>query len=248
MLQRIIGFAGLAVLAMAVSAGPANAQQMRGGAGHFSGGHMGGGHVSTSHFGGAAPHATFVRPSNHFYGGARFAPANVNHGFYGSRYGYGYRYPNRGYGYWRNGVWIGLGLGYPYLYGSSYPYYAGYGYPYYYGSTYYPDYSSLAAPNVIAPDTTSAYPPAEAAPPPTPADSARITVQLPPGAQLSIDGQPTTQTGAVRTFETPGALQPGRSYTYRLVAQWVENGQTVTRERDVSFQAGGQAVVNMNVP
>ena len=80
------------------------------------------------------------------------------------------------------------------------------------------------------------------------ADAARISVQLPADAQLWIDGQPTTQTGVVRTFETPGSLQPGRSYTYKLVAQWVENGQTVTRERDVSFQAGGQTVVNMNVP
>jgi uncharacterized protein (TIGR03000 family) len=177
------------------------------------------------------------------------------YGNFGRSYGYGYRPLNRpgyGYGYWRNGVWIGLGLGYalnsPY-YGNSYGYYSGYNYPYSYGATYYPDYG-VSSTTVVTPEPSiSAYPPpAEQAPPPAPVDAARIVVQLPPSAQLWLDGQVSTQTGAIRTFETPGGLQPGRTYTYKLVAQWVENGVPVTRERDVTFQAGGEIVVNMNVP
>jgi len=228
MLQRIFAYIGIAVLALTVNAGTASAQHA-----NHSGGHAGGhgvGHVGSGHAV-VAPHATDVRPSNHYYGGHAYS-------------GYGYRYPNYGYRYpyYRNGVAIGLGF-YPY-YGS----YA-YGYPYYgysnpdYGSYYGPNY---AAPEGIAPSTSaSAYPPAEPAPVPNAISTARITVQLPADARLWIDGQPTQQAGSVRTFETPTILEPGRTYSYKLRAEWVENGQPIVRERDVSFQAGRQVVVNM---
>jgi uncharacterized protein (TIGR03000 family) len=248
MFKRLLAYAGGAVLAAGLGASPANAQHVQ-----HSGGHAGsGGHAV------AAPHATYVRPSNQFYRGhanygygGRANYAYGGHANYGSRYGgYAYRYPNYGYSrygypYYRYGV--GLGLGYPYYYNNY-----GYGYPYSYGYSY-PDYGSYYVPSYGAADafppaaSTSAYPPAESAPPPATAGSAHLTVQLPADARLWIDGQPTVQTGAVRTFETPANLDPARGYSYLLRAEWVENGQPVARERRVDFQAGGQVVVNMTV-
>jgi uncharacterized protein (TIGR03000 family) len=202
-----------------------------------------------------APHSTFVRPTNHYWGW-NGNHAWAGHNFYGRgyypRYGYGYyRYP-----YYRNAVALGLALGYPYFgygYGYNYPYYSGYSYPsnYDYGYSYpyydgytYPDYSGSYA---MEP-TTSAYPPAEAAPAPIPNGSATITVKVPAGAQFWIDGQPTTQTGPVRTFVTPTNLEPGRTYSYHVRAEWVQHGQTVVREKDVSFQAGNQIVIDLTIP
>jgi uncharacterized protein (TIGR03000 family) len=225
MLHRLFAFLGAAALALTINAGTASAQHHGGQAGGHAVGHVGGGHVVVG------PHATVVRP-----GGAHF---------YGGRYGVGYRYP-----YYRPGFGVGIGLGYPYYYGN---YGYGYGYPYDYGSAY-PDYGAPYAPNYVPPDvippqaSTSAYPPAVFAPAPAPSGSARLTVQLPAGAKLWIDGQSTQQTGALRMIETPPTLEPGRSYSYKLRAEWAEKGQPVERERDVSFQAGNQVVVNMNIP
>src|SRR5207237_4561985 len=91
--------------------------------------------------------------------------------------------------------------------------------------------------------------PQQALPPPRPAGSfgtARITLQVPANAKVWVDDLPTTQTGAVREYVTPPALEPGRTYRYTFRAQWEENGQTVTRERTVEFQAGGAVIVNLN--
>jgi uncharacterized protein (TIGR03000 family) len=262
MFQRLLARVGIAALAAGVAlgtSGPANAQQ-----GHQ---HVGG--VHPAHVGGVHPAFTgtqraFAAPAAHYgahiYGGHTYVNHYYgarNHANYyrGGRYygGYGYHRPYYygGYRSWYPGVGVSLGLGYPYYgsYGYSYPYYSGYSYPYY-GSyldsaTYgVPDYwATLATPNTA----DSAYPPDETAPVPT-TDTARFTVEVPADARLWIDGQPTNQTGTVRTFQTPGPLDPGRTYSYKLTAEWVANGQTVRQDRDISFQAGNQLVVNMLVP
>jgi len=79
---------------------------------------------------------------------------------------------------------------------------------------------------------------------PQQAGTALITVRLPADAKLSVDDMPTNETGPVRQFVTPGQLEPGKPYHYNLKAEWTENGQPVTRERKVDFQAGGQAMVD----
>jgi uncharacterized protein (TIGR03000 family) len=79
---------------------------------------------------------------------------------------------------------------------------------------------------------------------PTP-ETALITVRLPADATLLVDDMPTTPTGRVRQFVTPGRLEPGKQYSYNLKAQWTENGQPVTRERKIDFQAGGQVNVDL---
>jgi len=78
---------------------------------------------------------------------------------------------------------------------------------------------------------------------PTPT-TALITVRLPADAKLMVDDLPTPQTGAVRQFVTPGALESGKTYHYTLKAEWMDNGQPVKRERKVDFQAGGQVNVD----
>jgi uncharacterized protein (TIGR03000 family) len=183
--------------------------------------HHAGGHAGGSHSGHAGYH----------YGGHSYGGHNYYHG------GYGYRYPGV-----RFGVNVG-GLGY-YGYGYSYPYYGYYPGAYYGATTYYaPSYYDTT----VVPPTTSSYPPAEAAPPPATSNGAHITVQVPADARLWIDGQLTSQTGAVRTFETPALPDPGRTYSYRLRAEWTNNGQPVVRERTVEFGAGNQLVVNMTM-
>jgi uncharacterized protein (TIGR03000 family) len=144
---------------------------------------------------------------------------------------------------------LGLGFGY----GGFYPGYSNSGV--YVGADNYlpPIYAGAGGVDTYLPPAgyDMFYPPPESAAPPAQAPaagSARLTIQLPATATLWIDGQPTQQTGAVRQFTTPDTLVPGRLYTYTFRAQWVENGQPVTRERTVEFKAGNQVIVNFNEP
>jgi uncharacterized protein (TIGR03000 family) len=219
-----VGSIALVAASALISAPPAFAQH-----GHSGGGHPGGGHP-----GGGAYHG-----GGH-YGG----------GYYGGHYGGYYRpyYPFLGLG-------LGLGFGYPYWgnYGSNYG--GSYAYP---GYSYSPAYDYSYAPAYdyyYSPPGYNANTMAQATPPVTtqsnyapPASTALITVQLPANATLWVDDAPTTQTGAVRQFVTPGQLQPGQTYHYTLKAQWTENGQPVMRERKIDFQVGNQIVVNLNTP
>jgi uncharacterized protein (TIGR03000 family) len=244
MTARTIARIGGALLCAAVMAGPAAAQHPgHAGGGHAAGGHVGVAHVGSGHF--VAPHAVYGRPTYHANvgHGSSFNHPGFAHNGFPNRNWNGNRYPFRNW----NGFGVGWGLGYPLFsgaYASAYPY----------GVYSYPDYSGYSGLDYGPPDlsafgsSVSDYPPAETGPAPAVADSARITVQLPADAQLSIDGQLMTQTGPIRVFNTPATLDPGRAYTYRLHAEWVENGQPVVRERVVSFQAGNQAIVNLNVP
>ena len=67
---------------------------------------------------------------------------------------------------------------------------------------------------------------------------------VPANAKLWVDDLPTTQTGTAREFVTPPSLEPGKTYRYTIRAQWEENGQPVTRERTVEFQAGKSIIVD----
>jgi len=258
MYQQIMRVTALVVGVTLATVGTANAQQHT----SHSGGHAGGAHVAGAHAGSfhVAPghayagtqHYSGARPAypGHAYNGGHAYSGYRSYGnypYYRHSYAYGYPYRNYStyrypyYGYGLGGLALSLGYyGYPYSYYS--------GSPYYYASSYpnYLDYTpSYAGVDVITP-STSAYPPAEVAPVPV-TNTARITVEVPDGARLWIDGQLSNQTGPMRTFETPATLEPGRSYSYRLVAEWVENGQTVSRERTVQFAAGNQLVVNLTV-
>lgn len=62
-----------------------------------------------------------------------------------------------------------------------------------------------------------------------------------------MDGHTTASTSAVRTFVSP-TLQPNREYSYTLVAEVTQNGQTVRQERQVAVRAGVQTNVNFEFP
>jgi uncharacterized protein (TIGR03000 family) len=248
MFHRLLVRIGIAALAAGVAlAGfnPANAQHVRySGTTHVNYAHVNVGHVGPARVpvGGAYHnYAAHYNVGYVYYGGHVYAPGYAR---------YGYAYPRYGVGVTVGG--LALGYGYPYYYGYSYPYYAGYSYPYDTGYSY-PDYTALYtgsgySDTAVPPAASdSLYPSAEPAPAPIAADTARLTVTVPADAKLWIDGQPTAQTGSVRNFQTPN-LDPGRSYNYKLVAEWMVNGQPVTTEKDVSFQAGNQVMVNMTSP
>jgi uncharacterized protein (TIGR03000 family) len=76
---------------------------------------------------------------------------------------------------------------------------------------------------------------------------ARLLVQLPADARLSIDGQATTSTSASRTFTTP-PLQPGRTYHYDLTAVTYRNGDAVRTTQRVNVRAGHDTRVVITFP
>jgi uncharacterized protein (TIGR03000 family) len=98
---------------------------------------------------------------------------------------------------------------------------------------------------------TPAIPPAGATPAPAPAPApakssfnsadesapARLTVELPAGAKLFVDGTPTTLSGAVRQFHTP-ALPAGQAFYYELKAEVTVGGKTEVEQKRVVVRAG----------
>lgn len=67
----------------------------------------------------------------------------------------------------------------------------------------------------------------------------KIRVTMPwPSATLKIEGNETKQTGNTRNFVSP-PIEPGRDYTYTLVAVWQPNNYTtITRTRQFVVRAG----------
>jgi uncharacterized protein (TIGR03000 family) len=76
---------------------------------------------------------------------------------------------------------------------------------------------------------------------------ARVIVQVPEGAKLTVDGEVTQSTAAVRTFETP-ALPAGRSYTYQLKVEYQQDGKAVTRSRTVTLESGRTVNLDLTKP
>ncbi len=75
-------------------------------------------------------------------------------------------------------------------------------------------------------------------------DKAYVDVMLPrPDARVWFGDQPTGQTGQHRIFVSP-SLQANKDFVYTIKAQWMENGQEVTRQKDVDVRAGQQAHVS----
>jgi len=74
---------------------------------------------------------------------------------------------------------------------------------------------------------------------------ARIVVQLPADAKLTIDGVATKSTSAVRTFESP-ALKAGRAYSYVLEAKFTKDGDEVVVSKKIQVTPGKTTNVDMN--
>lgn len=76
-----------------------------------------------------------------------------------------------------------------------------------------------------------------------------LTVRVYPSAKLSVEGQLTQATGELRRFYSP-PLQPGKHYSYTLVAEWMpgNNYETWTVTRKVSVEAGKSIQVDLSKP
>jgi len=170
--------------------------------------------------------AAQARPRIGFYGGS-YRGGYRSSGY--SPYSYGYGYYPRSYGY------------YPYSYGYSSYSYQPYGY---YGSPNYgyygPTYSVPSEFGVSSPTNTSSTLSSTTIEEP---DTARITMNVPPDAEVWFDGTRTTSTGPVREFSSP-ALTPGRRYAYDIRARWQENGQPVDQTQHVDVTAGNHVSIS----
>jgi uncharacterized protein (TIGR03000 family) len=76
---------------------------------------------------------------------------------------------------------------------------------------------------------------------------ALIIVTLPADAKLAIEGQATSTTSSVRSFESP-VLRPGKDFHYQLEAKFVRDGQTVTVSKRIAVRAGQETRVELNAP
>jgi len=241
--KLLMGFSATAVSLAALMLGPGTVMaQHRGGGGH------GGGHAGVSH------------SSSGWHGGSNWHGGGSNwHG------GSGWRGGN--WGGFRGGVFLGLGGlgyygGYPYYgwgnrYGGYYPYsygYSSYGYSYPTYSYPYYDYgysSPYYGTTAVVPNTQYSYGyPTDVSPNFTTVTTttAQVVVRVPdPSAQVWIGNYPSSQTGTVRTFESP-PLDPGQTYSYDIRAQWNGGGQPINLVRHIDVRAGATAVVDFSQP
>jgi uncharacterized protein (TIGR03000 family) len=159
------------------------------------------------------------------YGGYRGGYGDYRGGYGGYR---GYRGGSGGY---YPGIGIGIGFYSPYDYD--------------YGYGYAPTYVYGQAPVVVASPNTNAIETADA-PPSEPADGrAHMQVLVPADATVWFDGNPTTQRGEQRTFESP-ALTPGHDYQYEIRARWTDNGRTVDQTRTIVVHANARVGVDFS--
>lgn len=77
------------------------------------------------------------------------------------------------------------------------------------------------------------------------ASPATLVVNLPASARLTVDGVQTRSTSSVRTFVSP-ALEPGKSFSYTLTAEYSRDGQPLTVTRRVRVTAGETVRVDLN--
>jgi len=230
------------------------------GGGHGGGGHGGGGHAGGGHAGGGG-HGGGARPGG---GGARpvAAVGSWNHGVGSWNHSVGHVHP-----YVNNRAFVGFGgwggWGYPGYYGGYWNpgYYGnyGYGYPDYYGTNAYvtpaiyadvPQGYQASYPPVAIQGAYSPAPPDQgnAEAPPADPNVAVFVVRVPdPNAEVWFQDQKTQQQGTVREYETE-ALDPNKSYTFKLRARWMQNGRPVEATREIQARPGQIANVVFTPP
>lgn len=81
------------------------------------------------------------------------------------------------------------------------------------------------------------------------ASSQVVTTQVlaPDGSNVTLSGTPSDRTQGVRPFTSP-PLDPNTTYVYRAKATWTENGQTMTRQKNVDVRAGQQVTIDLTKP
>src|SRR5260370_10501795 len=122
---------------------------------------------------------------------------------------------------------------------GNFGYWPGFGYGY-----YYPDYGYSTQPVY----SSSYYQPiteqneADAG-----AEPASITLKVPADPEVWFNDINTKQKGKERLFVSPPRL-PSYSYHYQIRTSWTENGQTVTRTREVAIRPGKHVMVEIRGP
>lgn len=79
---------------------------------------------------------------------------------------------------------------------------------------------------------------------PATAETASVTLKVPVGATLTINGHHTHQMTATRLFVTPD-LPAGKLYRYVFVATFTWNGEEVTRKKQLDLSVGQSYTVDM---
>jgi uncharacterized protein (TIGR03000 family) len=174
------------------------------------------------------------------------------YGCYGSGYGSGYGgggWCSGCYGSWSYGGWCSGCYG-SWSYGccgcSGYSGYSGYSscggcygctgcYGTWSSSPYFPMYQQGPVMPPADPGSGSTQPEkktSSASP-----DRARLVIELPADAKLSIDDQPMRATSSVRTFQTP-VLDKSATYYYILKVEVVRDKETLTESRRLIIKAG----------
>jgi uncharacterized protein (TIGR03000 family) len=80
-----------------------------------------------------------------------------------------------------------------------------------------------------------------------PANTAKLYVNLPADAKLTINGTSTVSTSKSRVFESP-SLTPGKTFYYVLKATVVRDGKTESVTKEVIVRAGEDTRVKIEIP
>lgn len=92
----------------------------------------------------------------------------------------------------------------------------------------------------ISPSIAPQLNPIPAKPATQQANAGIIKVHVPDAAEIWIDNQKMSQTGAERLYETP-PLNPGKMEVYNVRAKWMRDGKPVEQFRVVGVRAGETA-------
>jgi len=188
----------------------------------------------------------------------RYAPTFA----YANAYGYGaygsaaYAAPAFGAPAYSYGAAYATTMGYPYAVaystyapGVGYAYTAGYEMPY--ASAFEaqtsvgPALTGPTPPNYLA--SVSEFVPYRAAPAAPRAESlapgtARITLDVPANAEVTVNGQATQQKGSTRVYDTPALDGAGN---YAMKVRWNSDGQAVEQTVNVPVRPGATPVVHV---
>jgi len=103
-----------------------------------------------------------------------------------------------------------------------------------------PPFKPASQPTAVPANTPSPAPakPAVTEPKPPAAAPAIIVVEVPANATIWIEDQRMTQTGPIRSFQSP-PLEPGKTYIYKFRLTWpTASGQPSSTEHEITVSAG----------
>jgi uncharacterized protein (TIGR03000 family) len=110
------------------------------------------------------------------------------------------------------------------------------------GSSYGESSGGMLYQAPVAYGVSRALIPSANAVPGAPSDRAVLSVQVPAGATVSVEGADSKQTGADRVFVSP-PLKPGQDYTYTVKAQWKVNDKAIDQTQKVTVRAGERSAL-----